>query len=64
MNKVEFIPNTTYHIELNFSTDYTIEGIVKCVNDYINENDLFYSQTQIPKFYYIPRLRKSPSKLW
>lgn len=64
MNNVQFIPDITYHIELNFSTDYTLEGIVKCVNTYLKENELFPSQTQLPKFYYIPRLCKCPSVLW
>lgn len=66
MNNVEFIPNTTYHIELWFNPeDYTLEDITRLTNEYIKDySHYFESQTQIPKYYKIVRLRREPSILW
>ena len=66
MGNVEFVSNSSiYHIELNFSLDYTIEEITKLVNEYIYDKQYYYEmQTQIPKYYKKLRLAKCPSKLW
>lgn len=65
MGNVEFISNTTYHIELWFDTQYTLEEITNITNKYIkNCSHYFESQTQIPKYYKTLLLRKEPSILW
>lgn len=65
MDNVEFIPSTVYHIELWFDTEYTLNEITKLTNEYIKDcSHYFESQTQIPEYYKIVRLRKEPSILW
>lgn len=65
MDNVKFIPSTTYHVELWFDTEYTLNEITKLTNKYIKDcSHYFESQTQIPKYYKIFRLNKSSSVLW
>ena len=64
MSNITFTPSSSYHIELWFAPDYTMDSIVDSINDYVHHNQLFNSQTQLPPYYRIFKLKKSRSVLW
>lgn len=64
MSNIIFYPSKVNHLELWFSTEYTLQEITKIVNKHILNNDYNITDTQIPKYYCKVHLLKSPSVLW
>ena len=64
MSNIIFYPSTVNHLELWFSTKYTLQEITEIVNKHILSNDYNITDTQVPKYYVKIHLCKDPSVLW